>query len=221
MIGKGEAHTASPFRVSVFASIAAVRARVLLVLASLTTVGCGGAAIGPEVTLRATASELRAAAAEAEPADASPTHRTNAERRELADALDAARLERRALVTLPGAEGNTRSVVLVEEEGGMRVEAGVLGIPALDTPERAIAALHRALARELSLGSGVLLMETERLAWIEELTRYRDGTASPESLDVRVEGDRASTVTPLGDRIILVREGAEWRIASMQADGLE
>lgn len=193
--------------------------RASVLLSMLLLAGCGAAPAGPEVTLRETAAQLRedVVVTDEDP----PTRRTNVERQQLAAGLESARVERRALVTLPGVEGSTRSVVLVEEEGGMRVEAGVLGVPTLDTPERAIAALHRAIGRELALGPGVLLVEVQRRAWLEERMRYRDGTASPDSLDVRVEGDRATAVTPLGDEIVLVREGAEWRVSSMRAAGLE
>ncbi len=144
-----------------------------------------------------------------------------AERRALADALEAARLERSAYATLEADGGDSRVVVLVEEEGAFHVESGVLGVAALDTPERAIAALHRALAREIVLGAGALLAEESRRAWLDEWVRYRDGTASPDALEVRVEGDRATTTTPLGDEIVLVREGAEWRVVSMRAAGLD
>jgi hypothetical protein len=169
------------------------------------------------VALREVAARLRGVSEGGE----GPTARNTEERRELADAIEAGPLERRALVTLHGEGGASRALVLVEEEGGFRVESGVLGVPALDTPERAIAALHRALAREITLGPGALLVEDERRAWLEERTRYRDGTASPEALDVRVEGDHATATTPLGDEIVLLREGAEWRVASMRAAGLE
>jgi hypothetical protein len=179
--------------------------------------GCAPTPLGPESALRDETSRLRAASEGGELA----TERAAEERRELADALDRAPLERRALVTVGGEGGAVRSLVLVEEDGAFRVEAGILGVPSLDTPERAIAALHRALAREISLGPGALLVEEERRAWLEERMRYRDGTASPEALDVRVEGDSATATTPLGDEIVLLREGAEWRVASMRAAGLE
>jgi hypothetical protein len=133
-----------------------------------------------------------------------------AERRALADALEAARLERSAYATLEADGGDSRVVVLVEEEGAFHVESGVLGVAALDTPERAIV-----------LGAGALLAEESRRAWLDEWVRYRDGTASPDALEVRVEGDRATTTTPLGDEIVLVREGAEWRVVSMRAAGLD
>ncbi len=200
-------------------SIATVRASALFAsLFALSAAGCGAGAPGPETTLRAVAADLRRDV----PAGAdAPTDNTHAERRELASALEATTLERRALVTLPGRDGGTRSVILVEENGAMRVEAGVLGVSALDTPERAIAALHRALGRELTLGPGVLLVESQRRSWLEERTRYRDGTASPDALDVRVDGDHATALTPLGDQIELVREGAEWRVSSMRAIGFD
>ncbi len=111
--------------------------------------------------------------------------------------------------------------MLVEENGRFLVEAGILGLPSLDTPERAIASLHRALVREVSLGPGSLLASSERRVWLEERERYRDGTADPEALDVRVEGERAVATTPLGDEIVLVREGGDWRVLSMRAAGLE
>lgn len=194
-----------------------MRARVCLFVASAFLGGCARTEPGPEVALRETTARLRDATEGGE----LPTERAADERRELAEALDRAPLERRALVTVGGDEGAVRALLLVEEDGAFRVEAGVLGVPTLDTPERAIAALHRALAREIALGPGGLLVEEERRVWLEERLRYRDGTASPEALDVRVEGDSATATTPLGDEIVLLREGAEWRVASMRAAGFE
>jgi len=199
------------------------RLRLFVVSACLTgsaiasVSGCARTEPGPESALRETSARLR----EATDGGESVTAHSANERRELADAIDRARPERRALVTLGGEEGTVRALVLVEEDGALRVEAGVLGVPSLDTPERAIAALHRALAREISLGPGALLVEEERRAWLEERVRYRDGTASPDALDVRVQGDSATATTPLGDEIVLLREGAEWRVATMRAAGLE
>jgi hypothetical protein len=138
----------------------------------------------------------------------------------LADALRDAPLEERGLVDIATPSG-PQTVVLVREDGALRVASGVLGVPSLDTPERAIAALHRALARELEMGVGGLLADPERSAWFEERSRYLDGTATPESLDVRVEGDRARATTPLGDEIVLVREGDTWRVLSMRAADLD
>ncbi len=188
--------------------------RVILAVASALQ-GCVGASAGdrgPEGAIRELAASLRAGSSSG--ADAR-------ERRALADELERAPLTRRAFVTLAPVEGDAQVAILVEEEGALRVEAGILGVPALDSPARAIAALHRALERELALGPGALLAEPERRAWVEERERYRDGTAAPSALDVRVEGDRAWTTTPLGDAIELVREGSEWRLASMRAAGLD
>ncbi|MFO0710982.1 MAG: hypothetical protein U0353_14140 [Sandaracinus sp.] len=188
-----------------------------LVVASLSG-GCAAEVSSPATALRESATSLRAAS---EGGDEAPTSRTALERRELADALEHAAIERRALATIAGDEGALRTVVLVEEGGLLRVEAGILGLAALDTPERAIAALHRALSREIDSGPGALFTEEERRLWLEERTRYRDGTAQPDALDVRVNGDEARALTPLGDEIVLRREGAEWRVSSMRANGLE
>lgn len=195
-----------------------MRVRALILLLSVSCVcGCGREAPGPEAALRVTIDSLRQTSGGGE----SALDRARSERLELADALEHASFTRHAFATLAAGETSQRQVVLVEEDGGFRVEAGVLGVPALDTPARAIAALHRALAREISQGPGVLLVEDERRMWLEERERYRDGTASPDALDVRVEGDRATALTPLGDEIVLLREGAEWRVASMRAAGLD
>lgn len=190
---------------------------VLLLGGASVGAGCGAGQEPPSAraSLRETAASLRAPDPQVERPIAT------AERAALADALEQAPLERRAIASLPSADGQARAVVLVEEGGTLRVEAGVLGVPALDTPERAIAALHRALVRELSLGPGLLLVESERRPWLEERARYRDGTASPEALEVRREADRAVAITPLGDEIVLEREGLEWRVVSMRAQGID
>lgn len=146
---------------------------------------------------------------------------TPGDRAALAASLRDAELELWSLVTVGSTEAGARTVVLVEENGELRVDSGILGLPALDTPERAIAALHRALTREIGLGVGPLLAEAQRRAWLEERARYRDGTSEPEALDVRVDGDGAVATTPLGDEIRLVREGGEWRVVSMRAAGLD
>lgn len=190
--------------------------------------GCAGTPEGPSATREALARALARgdhqtiAALRQRPASgtevwASPTQ---PELEALGEAVRTGPMEERALVELAGPEG-PRTVVLVREDGALRVASGVLGVPSLDTPERAIAALHRALVRELEQGVGSLLAEPERSAWLEERSRYRDGTAEPESLDVRIQGDRARTVTPLGDEIVLVREGGDWRVLTIRAADLD
>lgn len=193
--------------------------------------GCASAPPGPRPTLLAVADALERhdpeaiealrARTSASPSTENGTLPARDELVALATVLREAPIERRAAVSIPSAEGPARPVLLVEEGGVFRVEAGILGVPALDTPERAIASLHRALAREVALGPGSLLASSERRTWLDERERYRDGTEDPDALDVRVEGDRASAMTPLGDEIVLVREGGDWRVLSMRAAGLE
>ncbi|MDW8247614.1 MAG: hypothetical protein RMJ84_13675, partial [Sandaracinaceae bacterium] len=111
--------------------------------------------------------------------------------------------------------------VFVQEEGEWRVDGGLWGLPALDTPERAIAAFHRALAREIELGVGPLLASASRQRWLEEKIRYRDGTALPGAVRIEVRGSQALALTPLGDAIELVKEGGEWRILAIRPYGFQ
>lgn len=191
-----------------------MRALVPSVLLALALSACGASAreLGPERAIADLARSLRAGAGD----DAD-----GRERLALADELERAPVRRIARITLRSEEDGAREVSVALEGERFRVEAGVLGAPLLDTPEQAIAALHRALVREIALGPGSLLSDDERGDWLEERERYRDGTALPEALDVRLDGDSASVTTPLGDAIELVREGREWRVRSMRAAGLD
>ena len=108
-------------------------------------------------------------------------------------------------------------VRLVEEEGALHIAHGVLGATTSQTPQEAIAALHRALNRELETGLDHVLAEPARSAWREERERYRDGTRYPEALECNVDGGHAIAVTPMGDEIELVLEGGSWRVLQMHA----
>ena len=108
-------------------------------------------------------------------------------------------------------------VGLVEEDGALHIAHGVLGATASQTPQDAIAALHRALNRELETGLDHVLAEPARSAWREERERYRDGTRYPEALECNVDGGHAIAVTPMGDEIELVLEGSSWRVLQMRA----
>jgi len=108
-------------------------------------------------------------------------------------------------------------VHLVEEEGALHIDHGVLGASASQTPQDAIAELHRALSRELETGLDHVLAEPARSAWREERERYRDGTRYPEALECNVDGGHAIAMTPMGDQIELVLEGSSWRVLHMRA----
>ncbi len=197
----------------------------LVASCSAGLLGCGvSTAQGPEPTLSSLAEALErgdgAALAALRRRAAPSAEVARDELAELGQRLGSATVERRAVALVSSADG-PRTVVLVHEDGVFRVDTGILGLTALDTPESAIAALHRALSRELAGGVGPLLSDAERRAWLEERTRYRDGTADPEALDLRVEDDHATAATPLGDLIVLVREGGEWRVQTMRAAGID
>lgn len=108
-------------------------------------------------------------------------------------------------------------VLLVEEDGALHIAHGVLGATTSQTPQDAIAALHRALNRELETGLDHVLAEPARSAWREERERYRDGTRYPDALECNVDGGHAIAVTPMGDEIELVLEGSSWRVLQMRA----
>lgn len=108
-------------------------------------------------------------------------------------------------------------VRLVEEDGALHIAHGVLGATSTQSPQEAIAALHRALSRELETGLDQMLAEPTRSAWREERERYRDGTRYPEALECSIDGGHAIATTPMGDEIELVREGSSWRVLQMRA----
>jgi hypothetical protein len=169
-------------------------------LALIALVGCGAA--HPRPDLEAVAREI---------GSASPEHV------EMAGRVRRSTSAARALVHLSsGAE-----VQLVEEDGALRIASGVLGASSTATPEEAIAALHRALNRELESGLDQVLAEPARSAWREERERYRDGTRFPEALECTVDEGHALATTPLGDEIELVREGNAWRVVGMHAHEAE
>ena len=138
---------------------------------------------------------------------------TTPEHREMGERVLQSRARRRAMVlAASGAE-----VRLIEEDGALRVESGVLGATSRTTPQDAIAALHRALSRELESGLDQVLAEPGRSIWREERQRYRDGTRYPDALECQVDGGRAVVMTPMGDEIVLVLEGSAWRVETMRA----
>ncbi len=138
---------------------------------------------------------------------------STAEHAEMGERVRVGEVRMRADVRLSsGAE-----VRLVEEDGALHIAHGVLGATATRTPQDAIAALHRALTRELETGLDHVLAEPARSAWREERERYRDGTRYPEALPCTVDGGHAIATTPMGDEIELVLEGSNWRVLQMRA----
>ncbi len=107
------------------------------------------------------------------------------------------------------------SVLLVLEDGGWRVEGGVLDSAGLGTPRDAVAAFRRALMRRDLDGIERVLSRQTRAEWEEEVRRLVDTMADPDDLEVEIQGNRAHVRTTGGGSIELVRESGEWRIVDV------
>ncbi len=139
----------------------------------------------------------------------------DAARAEVADAAASARA--RPLEVRGRAYLESGAVVLVvHEEGGWRVAAGVLGVASLESPTDALRALHALLGRVEASGIESILSRDTRLSLHEELERWRRDTADPDAISVEIEGDGAIATTPSGGTIELRREAGEWRVVDLR-----
>jgi hypothetical protein len=126
---------------------------------------------------------------------------------DLAAELSAAPLEERASAFAADAQ-----ITLVREEDGWRIERGILGAPVLASPEEALGAFARALARVRRSGLGVVLGRRARGVVLEELERWERGLADPLAVPIAVEGATATATLPTGVVVELVEEAGEWRV---------
>ncbi|MCA9858043.1 MAG: hypothetical protein KC458_12300, partial [Dehalococcoidia bacterium] len=111
------------------------------------------------------------------------------------------------------ASGET--ILLVLEEGGWRIDGGVLDAAGLVTPLDAVAAFRRALMRRDLPGVERVLSRQTRAEWEEEVRRVIEGTEDTDDLEVEVQGNRARVRTTGGGSIELVRESGEWRVVDI------
>jgi hypothetical protein len=96
------------------------------------------------------------------------------------------------------------------ENGTFRVGAAG-GLPAAArTPADALAELRRALARRSYAGLIRVLSKETRAAIERDLSGLVDGLAHPETLDVKIAGDRASVELAGGHKVRLRRESGVW-----------
>ncbi|MGF1467731.1 MAG: hypothetical protein ACFCGT_16520 [Sandaracinaceae bacterium] len=192
---------------------------------------CAGArAQGPAATLEAYADALSTGDAEAawqhlddaarrgrqREQHAALMERNAAELRELggtlAEAVGTDRVRTSARLRL----GSGEEVRLVLEDGGWRVDGGVLDAAGLATPRDAVAALRRALMRRDLEGLERVLSRQTRAEWEEEVRRIVEATADPDDLEVEVQGTQARVRTTGGGVIVLVRESDEWHVVDVQ-----
>ncbi len=157
--------------------------------------------------------EARRGRSEAQHAALMATNAT--ELREQGEALARAarpeRIEAQARVHLSSGE----AIVLVLEEGGWRIDGGVLDAAGLATPLDAVAAFRRALMRRDLPGLERVLSRQTRAEWEEEIRRLVEGTEDADDLEVEIQGARARVRTTGGGSIELVRESGEWRVVDV------
>jgi hypothetical protein len=107
-------------------------------------------------------------------------------------------------------------VRVVHEDGGWHVASGILGVASLQSPEDALRALHALLSRVERSGIESVLARDTRLAFHEELERWRRDTADPDAISIEIEGESAVATTPSGGTIELRREAGEWRVVDLR-----
>lgn len=116
----------------------------------------------------------------------------------------------RAIATVRYADGEQAELVF--EDGAFRVGAAGTLPAGARTPSQALAELRRALARRSYSGLMRVLTSESRSAVENDMRSLVDGLEQPETLDVKVDGDRASVVVPGGHSVKLRREAGVWRV---------
>ena len=102
--------------------------------------------------------------------------------------------------------------VLEHEAGRFRISSAV-GLPAgARTPEQAIEQLRAALARRSYPALIRVLSKDTRSAMESDLRALVTGLEQPQTLDVKIDGDRADVTVPGGHRVRLKREAGIWRV---------
>ncbi len=116
----------------------------------------------------------------------------------------------RATATLRYADGEQAELEL--EDGAFKVGAAGTLPTGARTPTQALAELRRALARRSYPGLMRVLSNESRSAVENDMRSIVEGLEQPETLDVKVEGDRATVVVPGGHSVKLRRESGIWRV---------
>ena len=112
--------------------------------------------------------------------------------------------------TLRYADGEQASLDV--EGGSFRVaSAGALPLGAR-TPAQALAELRMALARRSYAGVVRVLSSESRSAVENDMKSLVQGLEQPETLEVKVTGDRAQVQVPGGHSVKLKREAGFWRV---------
>lgn len=112
--------------------------------------------------------------------------------------------------TLRYVDGEQASLEI--EDGQFRVSsAGALPLGAR-TPAQALGELRQALARRSYGGVLRVLSSESRSALENDMKSLVEGLEQPETLDVKISGDRAEVQVPGGHSVKLKREAGFWRV---------
>lgn len=112
--------------------------------------------------------------------------------------------------TVRYADGEQASLEV--EDGAFRVgSAGALPLGAR-TPAQALAELRVALARRSYAGVIRVLSSESRSAVENDMKSLVQGLEQPETLEVKITGDRAQVQVPGGHSVKLKREAGFWRV---------
>ncbi|MCB9586365.1 MAG: hypothetical protein H6718_13260 [Polyangiaceae bacterium] len=117
-------------------------------------------------------------------------------------------IEARATVRFTDGE----DAVLAIEDGDFRVTAALALPSGARTPAQALGELRAALARRSYAALMQVLSAETRAAVERDLAALVQGLEHPDSLDIRVDGDKASVTLPGGHSVSLEREEGVWRV---------
>ncbi len=104
---------------------------------------------------------------------------------------------------------------LAVEDGEYRIELADALPSRASTPEAALAAFRAALARRSYAAVFRLLSAETRAAIERDVAALVEGLEEPETLEVEVDGDRATVRLPGGSLVGLRREDGVWRVEDL------
>ena len=202
-----------------------VLACALLVAASSSSLGCGGAAI-PDPHDAATAYAKAAARGDADAlyemlsSKARRSLTRDEVRRIVADEKNELTLQGKAVsgsTAVVKSEARVRyadgeEAALTVEDDGYRIAAADALPAAARSTTQALGQLRRVLARRSYAGLIRVLSASTRAAMENDLRSLVLGLENPEGLDVQVTGDSATVIVPGGHEVRLRREGGTWHV---------
>lgn len=134
-------------------------------------------------------------------------------RKELSDnakALASGRTTVHTAATVRYADGEEAELVV--EDDRFRIGSAQALPAGARTPEQALSELREALARRSYAGLMRVLSRDTQSSLDNDLSSLVDGLDQPETLDIKVSGDKAEVKLSGGHSVTLKREAGVWRI---------